>query len=129
MLRTCAGAQEQLPGRLFRSRSVGDEPRDLAFLRGEQVERVGRRLARTLAAGGQFTGGSRREPGGTDGGQFLVRDAQVVPGVAAAGLAAQPLPVDQVCPGEVHRGSRAFQPVDRFSVMVLGPGAVAEQGT
>ncbi|GAB2830024.1 hypothetical protein GCM10027176_38040 [Actinoallomurus bryophytorum] len=43
-----ARAEEQLPGRLLGGGAIGDEQRDLAFLRGEQVERRGGRLAGTL---------------------------------------------------------------------------------
>ena len=52
---------------------------------------------------------------------------QLVAGVEAAPLAAQPLAVEQVGPRELHAHAGAPQPLDRLLVEAIGGVAVAEQ--
>jgi hypothetical protein len=56
-----------------------------------------------------------------------VGDTQLLARINAAVLAAQPLPVEQVRPGELRTQPRTAQPIDRFAVQAVGGRAVAQQ--
>lgn len=66
---------------------------------------------------------------GSDGAEHVVRDAQVSTGVGSAVLAAQPFPVQQVGPGEIHPHPRAAEPFDRLTVQGVGDLPFAHQST
>ena len=53
--------------------------------------------------------------------------AQLLPRLGAAPLAAQPLPVQQVRPGQLGADPGPAQPLDRLPVEAVGGRAVAEQ--
>ena len=80
-----------------------------------------------LAGGAQLARGSFREPVGSHGGEHLVREAQLLPGVDAPVLAAQPLAVEQIGAPEFHADAGAAKAVDRLAVEGLGRLALAEQ--
>src|SRR5215475_1394485 len=107
-----AGADEQPGGDLPVSQVLGDQAGDLLLLRGE----LRRGLRAALA--GLFAGGAQLGPGPGGEGRHAhrvehrKRGAQLVAGVTAAALAAQPLPVQQVCAGEFCVDASAAKAVD-----------------
>src|SRR5215467_768679 len=123
-----AGADEQPRGDLPVGQVVGDQAGDLLLLRGEDLRDPG--AART----GPFTGGAQLAsgPGGERRHAHLIehrkRGAQLVPGVAAAALAAQPLAVQQVGAGQLGAEPGVAEPADRLLVAAVGGLAVPEQG-
>jgi len=101
----------------------------MRFLRGELVDvDVLTPLADLLPGRDQLAAGAFGECLGPGRYEDLVRCPQLVPGVDAPVLAAQPLPVDQVSAGEGHDAPAAAQLVDRLLVEELGFMALADQG-
>src|SRR5690348_15780077 len=101
----------------------------MRFLRGELLG-VGvlTPLADPLPGRDQLAAGAFGECLGPGRYEDLVRCPQLVPGVDAPVLAAQPLPVDEVSAGEGHDAPAAAQLVDRLLVEQLGIMALADQG-
>src|SRR5580693_7922700 len=64
---------------------------------------------------------------GADRVEDLVRTGELVAGVTAAPLAAQPLAVEQAGAGQIPPQASAAEAVDRLTVQVLGGLAVADQ--
>jgi hypothetical protein len=56
-----------------------------------------------------------------------MRSAELLAGVDASALPAQPLAIEQLRPRELGTQLGAAQPIDRFPVELVGGGAVAEQ--
>jgi hypothetical protein len=82
-----------------------------------------------LAGGPQLPGGPGREGFGPHRGEHLVGGAQLVSGVTAAALAAQPLSVHEVGAGQVGGDRRPAETADRLGVEVLSlAGAAGGQG-
>ena len=61
-------------------------------------------------------------------GEHPVGGAELVAGFLAASLAAQPLAVDQVCPGAAEHQVVTLEQVERFEVVLLGTGPGGDQG-
>src|SRR5215471_3102246 len=102
----------------------------LELLRGEQGEHTrlpGRAACRSGADRGQLLGGAPRPAGRTQVFECLVRGSQLRAGLAAAAVAAQPLPVQQAGPGLLERPPLVIA-VGGGAVMPLGVGVVADQG-
>jgi hypothetical protein len=107
--------------------AVAREPGDLFLLRGELIARVVAALSHVLAGGDQLaarTLGERLHP---DADEHVVSRTQLVAGVEAASLAAQPLPVQQVRAGKLRAQPGAAQPLDRLAVEGVGRRTDAEQ--
>jgi hypothetical protein len=99
------------------------------FLRGELAGvDVLTPLADPLPRRDQLATGAFGECLGPGRYEDLVRCPQLVPGVDAPVLTAQPLPVDQVSASEGHDAPAAAQLVDRLPVEELGVMALADQG-
>src|SRR5260370_19380459 len=90
-----AGAHEQLGGDLGVGQAVAGQPGDLGLPGGELGGGIGGALADALAGGQQLAFAAPGEPLGAHRGPRLVRGAQLLAGVRAAVLAAQPLPVQE----------------------------------
>src|SRR5262249_29716368 len=115
----CAPADEQLSSYLRVGVPVPGEPGDLRLLGSELVGRIDYELERGIAGGEQFTPGPLRESLDAHRGQHVVGGPQLVAGVRAAALAAQPLAVEQVCAGQFRADSGAAEPLDRLAVLQL----------
>jgi hypothetical protein len=102
-----AGGQEELGADLGVGAALDGEPGDRGLLRGELGRRRRRALADGLAGGGQLALRALGEGGGADRGQQLVRGPQLLAGLRAAVLAAQPLAVEQVGAAELPADKRA----------------------
>src|SRR5215470_18913469 len=83
--------------------------------------------AGSLAGSAQFGPGTGGESLHADRVEHLGGGTKLVPGVAAAALAPQPLAVHEVRTGEVGMPPGAAQPVDRFAVVPLGGFSFARQ--
>nr|BFE64682.1 hypothetical protein GCM10020063_092080 [Dactylosporangium thailandense] len=77
-------------------RPRGHRPRDVQLVRGELVGRHGSPFAGVVAGRSQLQGGARGERFRAGVGQELVSGAELVAGIVAAALPAQPLAVDEV---------------------------------
>src|SRR5262249_60965083 len=102
------------------------QQRDLRLLGGELVARLDAVLACLLARGDQLPARALGERLHPDRVEHVVGRAQLPARVDASAFAAQPLPIDEVCAGEVRTDPRAAQPVDRLAVKGLGGRAVAQ---
>ena len=84
------------------------------------VARLDRALAGRLAGGEQLAAGAFGERLASHRGEHLVRGAQLLAGVEAAALAAQPLAVEEMRAGQLGAHAGAAEPVDRLAVQALG---------
>ena len=107
--------------------SIASEPRDLPLLRRQLIARLGGPRAHPLACGQQLTLGAFGERLHPDGHEQLVCSAELLAGILAPALAAQPLPVEEMRARELGPESRAPDAVDGFAVQALGGLALAEQ--
>src|SRR3954452_20636785 len=82
--------------------AVPGEPRDLRLSCGELVQRFDAALASGLPAGPQLPRGALRERVHAHRREHLVRGAQLLAGIRAPPLAAQPFAVDEVAAGELR---------------------------
>jgi hypothetical protein len=101
---------------------------DLGLPGGELGGGTGRAFAYSLGGGTQLARGSFSESVSSHGDEHLVCGAQLLAGIGAPVLAAQPVAVEQMSAGEVHPGVGAAEAVDRLAVQVLGGLALARQG-
>src|SRR5215470_15004944 len=124
-----AGADEQPGGDLPVGQVPGDQPGDLLLLRGEHRGGPGAAWAGPLAGGAQLAAGPFDEGRHAHRVEHRKRAAQLIPGVAAAALAAQPLPVQQVRAGQLRADPGAAKPGDRLPVAVLGRCSLTQQRT
>src|SRR5690348_17409405 len=97
-----ARAHEQLGSDLGVGQAVAGQPADLGLPGGELGGGLGGALADTLAGGPQLARGPVGEPAGSHGGEHLMRGAQLLAGVDAPVLPAQPLAVQEMGAGELH---------------------------
>jgi hypothetical protein len=124
---TRARADEQ-PGADLRVRQpIARQPGDLHLLRGELIARLDSALARRLAGGLQLVPGPLGEGLHAHQAVQLMSDAQLLAGVQAPTLAAQPFTVERMGAGERHTNAGAAEPLDRLEVEVFGRLAVAQQ--
>src|SRR6516164_3942207 len=91
-----AGADEQPGGDLPVGQVLGDQQRDLLLLRSEHLRRFGAAWAGLLAGRAQLGPGPARESLHAHRVEHGEGSAELVAGVAATALAAQPLAVQQV---------------------------------
>ena len=84
------------------------------------VDRADVALADVLPGGGQLAVRAPGEAAGAHRGEHLARGPQFGPRVAAALLAAEPLPVQQAGPGELGHDARPAEPGDGLLVELLG---------
>src|SRR6266566_5319250 len=105
-----AWADEQ-PGTDLRvGQAVPGQPRDLGLLRGQLDSGLDGALARGLASSGQFAPGPLGERLDTHRRQHVVGGAQLLAGIRAAALAAQPLAVEQMRAGELYADAGTAEP-------------------
>src|SRR5271165_4038585 len=121
------GAQEQLPGDVPVALALADQPGDLRLLRRELGFGLGGPLAGAFAGGQQLDPGPFGERPGAHRGEHLVRGAELLAGVAAAALAAQPLAVHQVGAGQLGYRPALPQVPDGLGVQGLGVGVAGQQ--
>src|ERR1700733_6932745 len=122
-----AGAEEQ-PGADLRVRqAVAGQPRDHRLLRGQLAAGLDRALAGGLAGSGQLAPGPLGKRLDAHLRQHVVGGAQLLAGVAAAALAAQPFAVEQVGAGQLHAQAGAAEAVNRLPVPAVGDLAAAQQ--
>ena len=107
--------------------SIASEPRDLPLLRSQLIARLGGPRAHPLARGQQLTPGALGERLHPDGHEQLVCSAELLAGILAPTLAAQPLPVEQMRARELGPESRVPEAVDGLAVRTLGGLALAQQ--
>jgi hypothetical protein len=97
------GTDEQPGADLRVGQTIVGQPRDLAFLGGQLLAGRGGSLGGALAGGlpgrPQFAAGSFGEGLHADGRQQVMGGPELIAGVGAAVLAAQPFAVEQVRPG------------------------------
>src|SRR5262249_11404861 len=122
-----ARAEEELRADLRVRVPVARELRDLRLLGGELAAGVVRSLARLLAGGDQLSSGALRERLHADCAEHVVRGMEMLTRVDASALAAQPLPVQEVCARQRRCEATAAEPVERLTVELLGRCALAEQ--
>jgi hypothetical protein len=122
-----ARADEQPGGDLLIREAVIGEPGDLHLLRGELAARPDGAFAHRLAGGLQLSTGPLGEPLHAHRAVQLLGDAQLLAGVPAPTLAAQPFAVEQMGAGERHTDVGAAEPLDRFAIQLFGGRAVAQQ--
>src|SRR5215471_9421399 len=115
-----AGAEEQPGGDLPVGQVPGDQPGDLLLLGGEHPCRLGAARTRSLAGGAELGPGPGGESFHADRVEQREGGAQLVAGVAAAPLAAQPLTVQQMGTPEFYADASAAKAVDRLAVEGLG---------
>ena len=90
------GLRNRLRADLRVRQAVAGEPGDLRLLRGQLVARLGAALADRLAGGEQLAAGALGERLDAHLGEHVVRRAQLLAGVDAPALAAQPFAVEQM---------------------------------
>ena len=122
-----ARADEQLRADLRVREPVAGQPGDLCLLRRQLVARVVRPLAHGLAGGQQLATGALGEPLRPDAAEHLVGGAQLLAGVDAPVLAAQPFAVQEPGAGEVDHAAAAGEPLDRLAVERLRVVVLAQQ--
>jgi hypothetical protein len=84
-------------------------------------------LGHLLPGGDQFPAGALGERLYPDREEQVVGDAELLAGVDASALAAQPLPVQQMRPNELRTQPRTAKPIDCFVIQLFGGRAVAQQ--
>src|SRR4051794_3256565 len=104
-----ARADEQHRGDLRVGVPAGGQPPDLRLLRRELVEHLGAAPAHRLAGGQELAAGALGEAVGAHLDEHPVREAQLLAGVYAAVLAAQPLTIEKVGAGEREPDARAAE--------------------
>src|SRR6266516_5220734 len=97
-----AGADEQFRADLGVGASVSGQPDDVLLLRGELAVGVDLAFADLLAGGEQFAARALGEGLGPDLGEQVIGGVQLVAGVEPPGLAAEPLTVEQMGPGQLE---------------------------
>jgi hypothetical protein len=95
----------------------------------EVYTRLDGTFANLLTRRHQLTAGALGECLHDYSAEHLVGDAELRAGVDAAPVAAQPLAVEQVCPGELRAKPRTTQAVDCLLVQTLSGFAIAHQCT
>src|SRR3954452_6870740 len=120
-------ADEQARADIGVREAVAREARDLDLLGGQLPPGLDPAFAHALAGGQQLTLGAPGERLGAHGREQLERITQLMAGVDAAPLAAQPLAIEQVGPRKLHAHAGARQPLERLLIEALGGLAVAEQ--
>src|SRR4029453_8420136 len=111
-----AGAEKEASADLGVREPVAGEPCDLTLLIGAPGARFGDPLPHLLARRQELTPGALGERLHADRGELVVGGSKVGAGVDPAILAAQPLAVEQVSPGELGAQSCPPQVLDRLSV-------------
>src|SRR5580704_13221548 len=124
-----ARADEQPGADLRVGQAVAGQPRDLGLLGRQLAGGLDGSLADGGAGGRQLAAGPAGERVDAHRIQHAVGYAQLLAGVSAAALAAQPLAVEQVSAGELRADAGTAQPFDRLPVQSVGGLALAEQGT
>src|SRR5579859_3184828 len=122
-----ARADKQPGADLRVGQPVPGQPRNLGLLRGQLRGGLDGRLAGDLAGGCQLAPGPLGERTDAHSLQHLVRGPQLLSRLTSTALAAQPLAVEQVRPGQLCADPGPAQPLDRFPVTALGVLALAEQ--
>src|SRR4029077_17676678 len=107
--------------------TVAGQSRDLGLLRSQLAAGLDGALTGGLAGGEQLAAGPLGERPDAHRAQLLVGGAELRARLAAAALAAQPLPVEQVRAGELCADPGPAEPCDGLAVERLGVLAVAEQ--
>src|SRR5580700_5326109 len=107
--------------------AVARQPRDLRLLGSELISGFDAAFPRALTRGRQLALASVGESLGAHAREHLERGTQLLPGLAAAALASQPLAVDQVGAGKLQANACPTQPFDRLAVQGVGGVAVAQQ--
>src|SRR5689334_14983018 len=97
-----AGTDEQPTRDLPVGQALGGQPGDLRLLRREHSRSPGAARAGPLAGGAQLGPGPARESRRAHLVEHLEGAAELVASVAAAALAAQPLPVHLMCPSQLR---------------------------
>src|SRR3954468_3236776 len=120
-------AEEELCADLGVRQALAGEPRDLALLRGQIVASLDGSPPHLLAGGLKLLAGALGERLHADRGQHLVGRAQLVARVDPAVLAAQPLPVEQMSPGELGTPPGPCQSLDRLAIQALGALTLAQE--
>src|SRR3954452_1206836 len=112
---------EEEPGADVRARqALPGQTRDLPLLGGENVARRDGPLAHFLPRRKQLTPGPLAESVHPDRRELVVRGTEFDTRVDPAILAAQPLPVEQMRPGEVRTPPGPRQFPDRLVMQALG---------
>src|SRR3954452_7917734 len=100
---------------------------DLSLLRGQVVARLALTPARLLASRLKLSACAIGESLHTDRPELVVGGTELDTRVDTAILAAQPLPVEQMSPGELRTQPGAAQPLDRLAMQAIGTVAVAHE--
>src|SRR4051794_4794800 len=106
---------------------IARQARDLALLRRQVVAALDRPLAYLAARSQQLVTcalGKRLHP---DRHEHFVGGAELLARIDPAILAAQPLPVEQMSPGELGAQPGAAQPLDRLAMQALGTLTLAHE--
>src|SRR3954454_2529957 len=122
-----ARAEEEPDADVRIREALAGQTRDLPLLGGENVAGLDGPLAHVLAGRKQLTPGPLGECLHPDRRELVVGGTELDTRVAAAILAAQPLPVEQLSPGELGTQAGAAQPLDRLAIQALGTRALAQE--
>src|SRR5215211_6870945 len=120
-------AQEEPRPDLGVRQPIGGKQRDLSLLRSQIVASLDGPPPHLLAGGLKLLAGALGERLHADRGQHLVGGAQLVARVDPAVLAAQPLPVKQMSPGELGTPPSPCQSLDGLAIQALGTLALAQE--
>src|SRR5215210_9225028 len=120
-------AEEEPRTDLRIGQALTGESSDLPLLRGEVIARLDRTLAHLLASHLQLSACALGESLHADRRELVVRSTELDPRVDPAVLAAQPLPVEQMSPGELRTQPGSAQPLDRLAMQALGTLAVTHE--
>jgi len=112
-------ADEQLRGDLGVGGTPAGQPGDVSFPCGQDISRLRGAFGSALARGAQLDPGPLGERPGAGGDEDLVRGAELIAGLTATALAAQPLAIEQVGAGQLDAQARASEAVDRLAVKIL----------
>src|SRR5829696_1287475 len=122
-----ARAQEQ-PRRDLRIRqALAGQRRDLSLLRGQVVARLDRTLAHLLAGHLKLSACAIGESLHPDRRELVVGGTELDTRIDPAILAAQPLPVEQMSPGELRTPPGPSQSLDRLAIQALGTLTLTQQ--
>src|SRR3954452_22155987 len=100
---------------------------DLSLLRGQVVARLALTLARLLASHLKLSACAIGESLHADRRELVVGSTELDTRVDPAIFAAQPLPVEQMSPGELRTQPGAGQPLDRLAMQAIGSLTLAHE--
>src|SRR4051794_40523419 len=122
-----ARAEEEAGAHLPLRHALTRQRRDLSLLRGQAVARLDRTLAHLLASHLKLSACAIGESLHPDRHELVVGGTELDTRVDPAMLAAQPLPVEQMSPGEVGTPPGPRESLDRLAMQALGTVTLTEE--